>query len=84
MDNIEWKLNQSLFHKVCAAWDVRQVDLFVSRLNHLVPVAWKPDPGPEAIDAFTEDWADVLLYAFTPFNLVGRLLQKLKEIRHVG
>ena len=85
-DNMEWKINPNLFHKVCAVWGVSQVDLFASRLNHQVPTyfAWKPDPGAKAIDTFTEDWADAMFYAFPPFNLVGRVLQKSKRDHTCG
>ena len=40
-------------------------------------ISWKPDPGAEAIDAFTVKWDFKLFYAFPPFNIIGRVLKKV-------
>ena len=55
------------------------VDLFASRLNNKLDryVSFRPDPGAEAIDAFSYDWSINKLYIFPPFRLVGRVLQKI-------
>ena len=54
-DNTEWQLNPKLFHRLGQIWPKPEIDLFASRINfHILPyVAWKPDPGAVAIDAFT-------------------------------
>ena len=79
-DNMEWKLNPVLFERICQLWGTPEVDLFASRLNHQVPkyLAWKPDPKAMAIDAFTENWSKWDFYAFPPFNLIGKVLQKVE------
>ena len=42
-------------------------------------MAWRPDSMAEAVDAFSMDWTQVLLYPFPPFNMVSRTLHKLWE-----
>ena len=62
-------------------WRVLEIDLFASRLNYQVPVymSWKPDPGAVAIDALSKNWGKQFFYAFPPFNLVGKVLQKIER-----
>lgn len=57
------------------------VDLFASRLNNQLPrfVSWHPDPFAIETDAFQISWQEELGYAFPPFSLVGRCLQKVRE-----
>lgn len=41
--------------------------------------SWKKDPEAEAIDAFTRNWAEEgLFWAFPPFSVILRVLQKIK------
>lgn len=63
-DHTEWMLDQKIFNDIIARYGTPDIDLFASRLNHQLPryVAWEPDSGAEAIDAFSIDWGgDVLL-----------------------
>lgn len=68
-DSSEWKL--------CA----EEVDLFASRLTHQLPhyVAWRQDPYSQATDAMQQDWSQKFLYAFPPFCLINRVLQKVRH-----
>lgn len=36
-DNIEWKLDERVFHKVCSMWGPPMLDLFATRLNSRLP-----------------------------------------------
>jgi hypothetical protein len=36
-----------------------------------------PDPDAEAIDSFTTCWQGYYVYAFPPFRLIGRVVQKI-------
>ena len=56
------------------------IDLFASRLNAKVChyASWKPDPNALFVNAFTSDWSVFSFYAFPPFSLVLRTLQKVK------
>jgi hypothetical protein len=57
------------------------IDIFASRINTQFPhyVAYRPDPGAVAIDAFTNDWSRHNFYAFPPFSLLPLVLKKIKE-----
>ena len=79
-DTTEWGLNKRWFQKLCQHYQTPSIDLFASRLNHQVETycAWQPDPGAIAIDAFTIDWSSFkTIYAFPPFSIVGKVLQKI-------
>ena len=81
-DSTEWKLNSNSFEDACTSWGELSIDLFASRLNHqLIPYcAWQPDPHAFAVDCFLLDWGKFKLnYAFPPFSLVNRVLQKLVQ-----
>ena len=80
--NTEWSLASSVFNELTATWGEPDIDMFVSRLNYKVSqyVAWKPDPGAIAIDAFTLDCSRYkLIYCFPPFSLIGKVLQYIQE-----
>ena len=79
-DNTEWKLNEKLFAKICNTFGTPEIDLFASRLNAQLDryCSWKPDPGAIAVDALAESWSDQYFYAFPPFNLIGKCLQKIE------
>ena len=56
------------------------IDMFASRLNKQIEcfVSWRPDPDAVAIDAFSLNSSDYkLIYAFVPFSLIGRTIQKV-------
>ena len=38
----------------------------------------RPDPEPEATDAFSQIWSQIEEYAFLPFNLVERCLAQVR------
>ena len=78
-DNMEWKLNTQLFQKISEKFGKPEVDLFASRLNYQVPryFSWKPDPGAEQVDALAQDWSGLNFYAFPPFSLIGKVLNKI-------
>ena len=80
-DDTEWSLDEGEYSQLVALWGRPSIDLFASRLNHkVIPyVAWKPDPGASAIDAFTLNWSDYSLSCcFPPFSLIGKVLQKIQ------
>ena len=54
-------------------------DLFASRLNAQLPsyVSWHPDPGCSAVNAFSIPWQSHIFYAFSPFSLIPRCVQKI-------
>ena len=78
----EWTLNQELFDAGINRLLVQpDIDLFASRLNYrLKPyVSFKPNPRAIAVDAFTLQWSQYLFYAFPPFSMIMRILQKINR-----
>ena len=78
--SVEWKLNVVSFHKICMYLGPCRTDLFVTRLNHQLNryISWRPDPGAMLTDAFQTSWKELEGYAFPPFALIGRCLQKVR------
>jgi len=78
-DKGDWELCQEAFNQICSFWGQPVVDLFASRLNHKVPAyfSWKPDPFCQAVDAFSVKWGDRFIYAFPPFCLMGKVLNRI-------
>jgi len=85
-DETEWMLNRNLFKKITGKFGVPDIDLFASRLNNQLDryISWKPDPGAEAVNAFTLDWSKCYFYAFPPFALIGRCLTKIMSDKAEG
>ena len=80
-DDTEWSLDLNEYNRLVNYCGMPCADLFASRLHNKVKsyVAWKPDPGALAIDAFTVDWSDYSLAScFPPFSLIARVLQKIQ------
>jgi hypothetical protein len=77
----EWQLNRSVFRAVMNLYGPWNVDLFTTRLNFQLPhyISWRPDPYAAATDAFRIQWMDIQGYAFPPFALIGRCLQKIRQ-----
>jgi len=81
MGSSEWKLCPDVFSRVCQLMGEPQIDLFASRLNHQLPqyIAWRPDPYSQGTDAMQQTWTKRFPYAFPPFCLISRVLQKVLQ-----
>ncbi len=80
-DHLEWKLDPGIVCNILTKFNVTpSVDLFASRLNYQFKpfVSWHPDPEAKASDAFSISWANDLIYAFPPFAVIDRTLQKIE------
>ena len=77
-DTSDLQLDPSIFQGTNNKWGPFTTDLFASRLTAHLPrfVSWKPNPGAEAVDAFTLDWSQLRGYAFPPFALIGWCLRQ--------
>lgn len=62
------------------------VDLFATRINKQFKkcIAYRCDPGAFAVDAFTMNRHSLNFYAFPPFSLITRVLQKIKMDKATG
>lgn len=76
----EWELANFAF-KIVNRWGHPEIDLFASRNNTKISkfCSWKRDPEASAIDAFTLDWKNLKFYAFPPFSVVLKALQKIRN-----
>ncbi len=64
---LEWKLSENLFSKVCHKFNVApNIDLFASRINHHIKpfISYRPDPEAFAVNAFLSSWENWKFYAF--------------------
>ena len=77
----EWAIQPQIFSEICDIFNEPSIDLFGTRINAKTPkyVSWLPDPYAEHYDAFTIYWKDELMYAFPPFSITGRVLQKVRR-----
>ena len=80
-NNTEYELNDNIFQKVSEQFGPFDIDLFASRINAKLGnyVAWKPDPSALFIDAFSGLWRNYKFYAFPPFSLLMKCLQKVQN-----
>lgn len=83
----EWMLNKAFFLKAMRLlqWEP-SIDLFASRVNAQLPcyMAYRPDPGAVAVDAFTVSWREYSFYAFPPFSTILQALQKTQHEKSTG
>ncbi|CAH2207500.1 jg4303, partial [Pararge aegeria aegeria] len=82
----EWELADYAFEKIINSFGTPEFDLFASVQNTKCPrfSSWKRDPDAEKIDAFTFSWKDINFYAFPPFSLIPKVLQKILSDRAQG
>jgi len=78
IDYSDFSLGSQYFQEICHNYGTPKVDYFATCHTKQCEryYSYKPDPGSEGVDAFTFRWENEF-YAFPPFNLVGKVLQKL-------
>ena len=79
-DASDWMLNVDVFFGVTGVWSC-DVDLFASAWNAQLDnfVSWIPQPRAMAVNAFSLNWRSVAGYAFPPFNLIFKCLDKIRR-----
>jgi hypothetical protein len=82
----EWELNTAVYIKIIDYFGLPHIDLFASRRNAKCDtfVTWKNDPDAWAIDAFTISWKNTFFYAFPPFSLITKVMQKIIKEKAEG
>ena len=81
----EWKLDKAVLEQALAQLQASpSIDLFASRLNNQRScyVSYRADPEAQAVDAFSLSWTVLDFYAFRPFSLITRVLQKVRRDRN--
>lgn len=85
MDYSDFMLTRSYFEVICQKLGSPDIDLFATchtkQCNNYF--SWKPDPFCAGVDAFTFPWG-TRFYAFPPFNLITRTLNKIMQDKAVG
>ena len=79
-DCSEWKLNPQIFQTICNKMGKPEIDLFTSLATHQLTkyMSWKPDPKAIAVNALQTSWTHTFPYAFPPFKLIGKTLNKIR------
>lgn len=82
----EFELSDAVFQRIISKLGYPDIDLFATRINAKCKdyVSWTRDPGSIAVDAFTMRWDKFFFYAFPPFILINRVLQKIRAERAEG
>lgn len=82
----EWELANWAFQEIEQKFGIFDIDLFASTANTKCSrfFSWRADPNAEATDAFTMSWSNLFFYAFPPFAIVLRVLQKIITDRAEG
>ena len=85
-DRTEWQLKSDIYHSITKQFGQPSIDLFASRLNKQCPVyaSWRPDPDALFVDAFSANWNNYFFYAFPPFSLIGKCLEKIQANKAEG
>ena len=81
-DNSDWMLDPTVFAQLQTRFGLFSIDLFASFQNAQFPkfFDWKPSLNALVVDALAQQWARFKFpYAFPPFALIGRCLQKILE-----
>lgn len=82
----EFELSPRGFETIVVKLGRPEIDLFASRANNKCPkyVSWRPDPDALSVDAFTIPWNQYFFYAFPPFAIILRVLQKIRSEKSCG
>lgn len=77
--DIELVLSKEAYDVIALNLGTSEIDLFASRTNAKcnLYVSWKQDPDAFAVDAFTLNWKQWRFYAFPPFTLILKCLEKI-------
>ncbi|KAM7161048.1 uncharacterized protein RBU57_010945 [Macrochelys suwanniensis] len=79
----EWSLHSEVTGQLFRAWGTPRVDLFATRQNRRChQFCSRGGLEKDALsDAFLLSWSGQLLYAFPPFPLIDKVLEKVKRDR---
>lgn len=82
----EWQLCDQAYTSIIKSFGEPNIDLFASRINAKCTkyISWKRDPFAYDIDAFTINWQKHNFYAFPPFSLILKVLNKIISDRACG
>ena len=85
--DMEWMINKELLKVALEILNFKpNYDLFASRNNHQYKLyaSFKEDPGADRVDSFNMYWGDKKMYAFPPFCIIPRVIQKIRRDKATG
>ena len=76
----KWMLNRQIISELWVLYPGLSIDLFTTTLNAQLPrfASWRPDPRAAFVDAFSRSWNGKCFYAFPPFSLIQRCLNRVE------
>ena len=79
--NTEWSLNKQVCQSLWKLWGCPQVDAFATSLTTRLPNYFSPhlDPCAIGVDALLQSWNHLDLYAFPPYAIIRRVVNKIRE-----
>lgn len=82
----EYELNKQVFQKITRVFGEPEIDLFATNHNTKCKryISWFPDPNSISVDAFTTSWGKEYFYAFPPFSMISRTLDKIIQDKASG
>lgn len=82
----EYELSHKAFQNITDALGTPEIDLFATRTNTKCEkfISWARDPEAVAVDAFTVNWKEFYFYAFPPFVMLPKVLQKTRTEGSTG
>ena len=82
----EWELAHYAFKQIINAFGIPDIDLFATRNNRKCKkfCSWLPDEEAFQINAFTLNWNKLYFYAFPPFVIILRVLEKVQQDKARG
>lgn len=85
-DHTKRMLDPDVYGSVVSEFGTPTIDLFAFQLNKQCPVyaSWQPDHDATFVDAFSANRKKFFFYAFPPFSLIGRCLEKIQTNRAEG
>ena len=80
----EWTLCPQAFAELLCRWPAT-IDLFATSMTHRLPVYFSPmyNPMSADTDAMLQPWDGLQAYAFPPFGLLPRVLEKVRASRNL-
>ena len=77
--NTEWSIHPSVIQQIALTWEMPHIDMFATKFNFKLPTYMSPipDPAAYAVDALTQDWTNILGYAYPPTALIHKILAKM-------
>ena len=80
----EWTIHPEVCKEIWKWWGQPMIDLFATSLTKRLPLYFAPHSDPMAIgvDAMLQSWCNLEAYAFPPFALIRKVLNKFKQSRN--